>query len=401
MTSLFKLTRIIAVLTMLMLLPLMAFSGSIEGRLAYRKGDYATALREFGTDCQGGAVDLFFLSLMYQHGDGVTKDAVRGLELLRRSADEGYSAAQYLLGQYYLYGHGVPKDKTLAMSYLLAASADDDHRAHVLLTILEKGSRGEKRDKQSVVAAVKRKAKSNFPDAQYILAFMYLIGDGVPKDGIEEVRWYRAAATKSARAAFMLSLMYHYGEGVPRKPAEAVRLMRIAAERGDLRAQYFLGTFYYQGVGLQVDRQSAAAWFRKSASAGYADAQLAYGMLLLSGDGVVQDKGQAIEWLSKAAQQNNSRAKEVIGELLTFRGQLNALSVCGETSNAANYELSQAENQLRLEGKGLILDQGQYGLKFSLPTLYDAYTPQMQRSSNNIWEKLQGGTFEIIFRQPN
>lgn len=401
MTFVFNLARIIIVLTLLVLLPLTALSGSIEGRLAYRKGDFATALSEFCTDGQGGAVELFFLSLMYQHGEGVPKDVARGLELLRRSADEGYSAAQYFLSLHYLYGHGVTKNKALAMSYLLAASADDDYRAHVLIKILEKGSRGEKKDRENVIAAVKRKAKANFSDAQYTLAFMYLIGDGVPKDGVEEVRWYRAAAAKSARAAFMLSLMYYYGEGVPQKPLEAVRLMRTAAERGDLRAQYFLGTFYYQGVGLQVDRQSAAAWFRKSASAGYADAQLAYGMVLLSGDGVTQDKGQAIDWLSKAAQQNNSRAKEVIRELLTFRGQLNVLSAGGESSAVAISDLSQTEKQLRLEGKGLILDQGQYGLKFSLPTLYDAYTPQMQRSSNTIWEKLQGGTFEIIFRQPN
>jgi TPR repeat protein len=394
-----NLPRILVTLMALTLLPLAAAGGSIEGRLAYRKGDYVTALREFNSGDQCGPVGTYFLALMYLHGEGVPKDEARGLKLLRSSADDGYSAAQYLLGQHYLYGHGLSRDKALAVSYLLAASADGDYRAVVLLKILEKGSRGERKDRDKIVATVKQKAKSNIPDAQYTLAFMYLTGDGVPKDGTEEVRWYRAAAAKSPRAAFMLSLMYHFGEGVPQKPVEAVRLMRIAAEQGDGRAQYYLGTFYYQGMGSQVDRQAAAAWFMKSAGAGHAEAQLTYGMVLLSGDGVAQDKGQAVEWLCKAAQQNNSKAREVIGELLTYRGRPGVSSVVGEITPDAEHV--QPENQLRLENRGLILDQGLYGLKFSLPTLYDAYAPQNQISSHSIWDKLQGGTFEIIIRHPN
>lgn len=396
-----NLTRVMLLLVVLALFPLAAFAGAIEGRLAYRKGDYATAQREFGGDLQGGPVGRFFLALMYLQGDGVPKDEGRGLELLRSSADEGYSAAQYLLGQRYLYGHGVQKDRALAMSYLLAASEDEDYRAVELLKILKKGSRGEKKDRDTIVSAVKRKAKSKVADAQYTLGFMYLVGDGVPKDGVEEVRWYRVAAAKSSRAAFMLSLMYHYGEGVLRNPVEAVRLMRIAAEQGDYRAQYYLGTFYYQGVGSQVDRRSAADWFRLSAENGYAEAQLAYGLILLSGDGAPVDKGRAIEWLGKAAKQNNGGAKEVLRELLTYRGQPTFSPMDNATKASQSAEKRQSENQLRLDGKGVILDQGSFGLKFSLPTLYDAYAPQSLNAVHPLWEKLQGGTLDIIIRTPN
>lgn len=385
---------------MVLLLPLSLSAGSLEGRLAYRKGDYAAALREFGSGVQNGPVSTFFLALMYLRGEGVTRDEARGLELLRGSADEGYSAAQYLLGLRYFYGLGLPRDKKQAMSYLLAASADNDYRAVVFLKSIATGSRGEKRDHENIVATVKRKARSKVSDAQYTLAFMYLIGDGVPKDGVEEVRWYRAAAGTNARAAFMLSLMHQSGEGVQRNPAEAFRLMRIAAERGDSRAQYFLGTFYYQGVGTQVDRQSAGACFRKSAENGFADAQLAYGMLLLSGDGVAVDKAQAVEWFVKAARQNNGRAREVLRELLTYRGQPDASPMADAARSAYDTEKQQSENQLRLEGKGVILDQGTFGLKFSLPTLYDAYAPQNRANSHPLWEKLQGGTFDIIIRPP-
>jgi len=391
-----KLSAII--LLLLTLLPATASAVSLEGRLAYRRGDYAAVMREVGSGAQAGPLDSYFIALMYFRGDGVARNDARGLELLKQSADGGYFAAQYLLGQRYLYGIGVPKDRGQAMSYLLAASSGDDYRAVVLLKILEKGSRGEKKDRESITAAVRRQARSGLPAAQFTLAFMYLVGDGVPKNGAEEIRWYRAASTQHARAAFILSLMYQAGEGVPQNPGESFRLMRIAAEKGDVRAQYFLGTFYYQGIGTPVDHQAAGTWFRKSSENGFDDAQLAYGMLLLSGDGVPVDKSQAIEWLGRAARQGNVRAREVLKELLTFRGQSYTPSITDSSLYAVNHEKQQNESQLRLEGKGVVLDQGTFGLKFSLPTLYDAYAPRNEVSVQPLWEKLQGGTFDIIFR---
>ena len=380
----------------LLLVSTSASAGVIEGRIAYRKGDYATAKRELEADVQGGAVRAYFLGLMYLHGDGVPKDDARALNLLRTAADDNYAAAQYLLGKRYFYGRGIPRNNALAMSYLLAAAADDDYRAVVFLRTVQKGSGGERKDQERVVAAVKRKARAKDHDAQYTLAFMHLIGDGVPKDAAQELTWYQAAAAKNARAAFMLSLMYYYGDGVAQNPVESVRLMRTAAEMGDLRSQYYLGTFHYHGVGCLEDKPFAAAWFKKSADSGFAEAQLAYGLVLLAGSGVIQDKGKAIEWLGKASQQNNIRAKEIMKELLTYRGQPGSTVIVGETGASSGRR--QPDNQLRIEGKGVILDQGDYGLKFSLPNLYDAYAPQNQVTSRSVWEKLQGATFEIVFR---
>ena len=52
---------------------------------------------------------------------------------------------------------------------------------------------------------------------------------------------------------------------------------------------------------------------------------------------------------------------------------------------------TQSENQLRLEGKGVLLDQGTFGLKFSLPTLYDAYAPQNQATPRPLMGEFSGG----------
>lgn len=383
---------------LLALLPLVAEAGGVEGRLSYRKGDYAAVLKEFDRRDERGPVGSYFLALMYLRGEGVPLDQPYGLKLLHEAADGGYSAAQYHLGRRFLYGNGVPKDRSQAMSYLQAAAADGDQRAVALLKRIKKGLRNEQKDVEQVVADVRRKARAGLPEAQYTLGFMYLIGDGVPKNGVEEVRWYRAAAGRSARAAIMLSIMYQYGEGVPKSSHEAFRLMRLAAERGDARAQYYVGTYCYQGIGTAVSRKNAGTWFRSAAEKGFADAQLAYAMLLLSGDGVPQDKGQAVEWLAKASGQGNAKARELLRELLTYHGQPSGHDTMSDASHPAAAEKRGSGGQVRLEGQGVLLDQGTFGLKFSLPTLYDAYAPQGQVPSRPLWEKFQGGTFDIIFR---
>jgi TPR repeat protein len=337
---------------------------------------------------------------MYLRGEGIARNEARGLELLRISADKGCTVARYLLGQRYYYGTGVIRDDGRAKTLLQAAAAEGDYRAALLLKIMAQGSRGEKMDRESIVATVKRKARSKDAEAQYALGFMYLTGDGVPKYGAEELRWYRAAAAENANAAFMLSLLHRSGDGVSYNPAESFRLMRRSAEKGHTQAQYYLGTYYYQGVGTQVDHQSAAAWFRRAAENGFADAQLAYGLLLLSGDGVALDRSQAIEWLGKASRQNNGRAKEELKGLLTYHGQPAVSPMKEGVTSAYSAGKQQNENQLRLEGSGVILDQGTFGLKFSLPSLNDAYAPQNRPVAQPMWGKLPGGTFDIIIRPP-
>jgi TPR repeat protein len=66
----------------------------------------------------------------------------------------------------------------------------------------------------------------------------YSLGDGVPEDDKEAVKWYRLAAAEGhARAQFLLGSMYDDGEGLPEDPKEAVKFYRLAAEQGHAKAQ--------------------------------------------------------------------------------------------------------------------------------------------------------------------
>jgi hypothetical protein len=90
---------------------------------------------------------------------------------------------------------------------------------------------------------------------------MHATGDGVARDAVEAVRWYRLAAERgNADAQNDLAVMYDAGEGVAEDDAEAVRWYRRAAAGGNTSAQYNLGLMYANGDGVRRDHARAYLW---------------------------------------------------------------------------------------------------------------------------------------------
>ena len=192
------------------------------------------------------------------------------------------------------------------------------------------------------------------------------------------------------------------GTGVVRNPAEAARFMKIAAERGHVRAQYSLGTFYHEGTGVKQDQKEAARWIARAAAGGDAEAQYAYGLLLLSGDGVPVDKVQAMEWLGKASRQGSEGARDVLQELVAMPGRATEIRSLETTivASPSAHRRGNAGGGTHVEGMGVSLDEGEFSLRFSMPHLKEAIAPAYPPSSldKRGWERIQGGTFEIIYR---
>jgi TPR repeat protein len=76
----------------------MAADSLEEAVAAYRTADYVAALRIYRsmTD-QGLAIAQFNVGLMYDNGQGVSKDEVQATKWYRLAADQGRSDAQYQL----------------------------------------------------------------------------------------------------------------------------------------------------------------------------------------------------------------------------------------------------------------------------------------------------------------
>jgi hypothetical protein len=107
-------------------LPTAGTAGPLEdGKTAFARGDYATAIQLWRPLADQGLADAQFgLGVIYAEGRGVPKDYADALIWYRKAADQGYPLAQFGLAVMYANGRGVPKDNVSALMWLdLAAES--------------------------------------------------------------------------------------------------------------------------------------------------------------------------------------------------------------------------------------------------------------------------------------
>src|SRR5262245_39885542 len=97
------------------------------GMEAYKRGDYATALREWRPLAeQGDAGAQFYLGIMYGKGLGVEKDDMQSRRWHEKAAGQGEVHSQFVLGGLYEQGRGVPQDYVQARQWYEKAAAQGD-----------------------------------------------------------------------------------------------------------------------------------------------------------------------------------------------------------------------------------------------------------------------------------
>ncbi|MGD0024329.1 MAG: serine/threonine-protein kinase [Xanthobacteraceae bacterium] len=160
------------------------------------------------------------------------------------------------------------------------------------------------------------------PAAQNALGVKYAAGeDGLPRDDVKAVEWYRKAALQGyAKAETNLGDMYFFGRGgLDKNYLEALSWYLKAAQQEWPDAQFRLGYMYEKGLGADKDVQRAVSLYRSAANGGYADAENLLGFLYATGaDGVPQDDKEAVEWYRKAAEQRFAKAQKNLGDMYFF-----------------------------------------------------------------------------------
>jgi len=105
-------------------------------------------------------------------------------------------------------------------------------------------------------------AEINDARGQYGLGVMYDLGEGVPQNLEEAVKWYLLSAEQgNADAQNNLGVMYENGEGIARDYGEAMKWYRKAAEMRNPDAPNNIGVMYMTGVGIRRDYVKACMWF--------------------------------------------------------------------------------------------------------------------------------------------
>ncbi|KAI8641412.1 hypothetical protein BD408DRAFT_483482 [Parasitella parasitica] len=130
-------------------------------------------------------------------------------------------------------------------------------------------------------------------------------------------------------AQYRLALMLFLGQGVSTNHQKAFHYMKLAANNSNKYAQFIMGFYYEYGIFVKQSAQISMMWYEQSANQGFGEAQTAIANLLLNqidvvgADGKLDElsdkdqllKDQALRWLHKATSQENANALIRLGAL--------------------------------------------------------------------------------------
>jgi serine/threonine-protein kinase len=197
-----------------------------------------------------------------------------------------------------------------------AANRGDPAAQNQLGVKYAQGEDGLPRDDVKAVEWYRKAANQGLPKAQTNLGDMYFFGrGGLEQSNLDALSWYLKAAQQDwPDAQYRLGFMYEKGIGTGKDVAKAVQLYRSAAEHGYPEAQNLMGTLYATGAdGIAEDDKQALDWFQKAADQGFAKAEKNLGDMYFFGHGIDKDYAQALTWYGKAADQKFADAQFRLG----------------------------------------------------------------------------------------
>ena len=105
-----------------------------EGKKAYDKGDFTTAMRFWKESAEQGVSEAQgFVGSLYHGGQGVEKDYKKAMEWYQKAAAQGNIQAQMSIGSLYADGYGVEKNYLIARMWFSIAEINGSERAPIYL----------------------------------------------------------------------------------------------------------------------------------------------------------------------------------------------------------------------------------------------------------------------------
>ncbi|NVN97335.1 sel1 repeat family protein, partial [Candidatus Nomurabacteria bacterium] len=217
---------------------------------------------------------------LYDNGYGVKQNTSEALKWFKKSAENGYSTAQYNLGIMYEYGEKVEVD------YLEA------------------------------IRLYSNAAKQNNADAMSAIGSMYLYGKGVAKNESEALKWFMKADDNGSNTApFEICKMYMYGIGLTKDEKTAIMWLSKAVERNNSDAQAMLGRRLYN----ENKFDEAIRLFNLAANDDNVDGLYYLGITYMQGKGIDKDLNKAEVLIRRAAELGSQQAKELLKKVDTSR----------------------------------------------------------------------------------
>lgn len=147
------------------------------------------------------ALRLSTLLLVLLASNALAQETLTELEQLHKSAAAGESAAQFELGNRYLYGDGVEADDFEAARLFREAAQQGDNNAQYNLGVMYMQGKGVIADLPQAIDWFVKAANQGDAPAQFTMATLYANGRGVAQDPLQAHMWFILAASGGHRAA--------------------------------------------------------------------------------------------------------------------------------------------------------------------------------------------------------
>ena len=142
--------------------------------------------------------------------------------------------------------------------------------------------------------------------AMLVIGIMHANGDGVEKNHLKSLEWYKKAANAGNIHAFnKLGDIYASKKDFK----QAFKWFEKAANKDDAKAAYNLGYFYTGGLGVKMDLKKSLHWYEKASILGNIDAQLNLGFMYIGGQGTKVDYKKAAYWIKKVKNTGSIKAQ--------------------------------------------------------------------------------------------
>lgn len=126
-------------------------------------------------------------------------DHHKGIDIIRKGAEQGYTSDQYLLGLIYSRGIEMPQDYQLAATWFGKAAAQGHDLSQINLGWMYSEGKGVAQDHQKAVYWFRKAAEQGNDVAQFVLGQKYERGEGVKQDSKLAYVWYSVSVANSSK----------------------------------------------------------------------------------------------------------------------------------------------------------------------------------------------------------
>jgi TPR repeat protein len=143
----------------------------------------------------------------------------------------------------------------------------------------------ERQEYAKAIEILRPLAEGGNADAQNIVGRMYSLGEGVPKDEGEAMKWITLSAgngnleAQEALAVLAIVEFYEKRQGVENKE-EKIQWIISSAKRGNPEAMNMLGMLYGSGNGLPMTTIEAEKWYCRAIRNGHPQAARNLGLMM-------------------------------------------------------------------------------------------------------------------------